>query len=289
MKKIAPIFVFTAGVLWGSMGIFVRTLNAKSLVSMEIVALRAIVTTMALVLFLLFYDRSAFKIKIKDLWIFIGSGIGSILFFNFCYFKAIAMTSLSVAAILLYTAPAMVMVMSYFLFNEKFSKRKVFALILTFIGCVFVTGVIGDAQSVSGTGILVGLGAGLGYALYSIFSRFAIERGYTSFAITFYTFLFAAFGSVVFVDMGKVTSVAIKSTGMVIFSILFGIICTVAPYLLYTIGLKYVENSKASIIASVEPVAATVIGFAVFHEKIGIMGIVGIVFVLLGMEMCYNR
>lgn len=289
MKKIAPIFVFTAGVLWGSMGIFVRTLNAKSLVSMEIVALRAIVTTMALVLFLLFYDRSAFKIKIKDLWIFIGSGIGSILFFNFCYFKAIAMTSLSVAAILLYTAPAMVMVMSYFLFNEKFSKRKVFALILTFIGCVFVTGVIGDAQSVSGTGILVGLGAGLGYALYSIFSRFAIERGYTSFAITFYTFLFAAIGSVFFVDMGKVTSVAIKSTGMVIFSILFGIICTVAPYLLYTIGLKYVENSKASIIASVEPVAATVIGFAVFHEKIGIMGIVGIVFVLLGMEMCYNR
>ena len=117
MKKFAPILILIAGVLWGSMGLFVRTLNAQGLASMEIVGLRATVTVVALFLFLLLFDRKLFKICWKDLWCFLGTGICSIVFFNFCYFKAITLTSLSVAAILLYTAPAIVMVLSYFLFQ----------------------------------------------------------------------------------------------------------------------------------------------------------------------------
>lgn len=98
------------------------------------------------------------------------------------------MTSLSVAAVLLYTAPAFVMVLSYLLFHEKFTVRKSIALVLTFVGCVFVTGIIGSSQTLSGKGILIGIGAGFGYALYSIFGRFALKKGYDSFTISFYTF-----------------------------------------------------------------------------------------------------
>ena len=50
-------------------------------------------------------DKNLFKIKLRDLWCFAGTGLLSIVFFNLCYFKEITITSLSVAAILLYTAP----------------------------------------------------------------------------------------------------------------------------------------------------------------------------------------
>lgn len=289
MKKFAPILILIAGVLWGSMGLFVRTLNAQGLASMEIVGLRATVTVVALFLFLLLFDRKLFKICWKDLWCFLGTGICSIVFFNFCYFKAITLTSLSVAAILLYTAPAIVMVLSYFLFQEKLTKRKLLALVMTFVGCVLVTGILTETGNVTAGGILVGLGAGLGYALYSIFSRYALERGYTSLTITFYTFLIAAIGSFFFADMGKVARVAMNGAGNLFFCLAFGVLCTVVPYLTYTLGLQYVENGKASIIASVEPVTATLLGAVLFHEKLTVSGVLGIVLVLAALMICNNK
>ena len=286
MKKLAPIFIFLAGVLWGSMGIFVRVLNGKGLFSMEIVALRAIVTAIFMAVFLLFFHRDLLKIKWKDIWVFLGSGLGSILFFNFCYFRAISLTSLSIAAILLYTSPAIVMILSFFLFKEKFTGRKVLALVMTFLGCILVTGVLEETAAVTGKGVLAGLGAGLGYALYSIFSRYAIDKGYHSLTITCYTFVIAAVGSLFLSDRRQIAEAALGSPAMFAFSLVFGLICTVLPYLLYTAGLKYVENSRASIIVSVEPVAATLIGFFRYQEKIRPMGFAGIVLVLSAMVLC---
>ena len=196
------------------------------------------------------------------------------------------MTSLSVAAILLYTAPAIVMVLSYFLFREKLTKRKLLALGMTFIGCVLVTGILSETGSVSAGGILVGMGAGLGYALYSIFSRYALEKGYASLTITFYTFLIAAIASCFLTDMGKVAQVATDGAGNLLFCLAFGVLCTVAPYLTYTLGLQYVENGKASIIASIEPVTATLLGVILFHEDLTISGVLGIVLVLAALALC---
>ena len=136
MKKVSFVFILISGILWGCLGVFVRNLNDVGLVSMDIVFLRAVVTAVSMVLFLLVYDRKMLKIRLKDFWCFLGTGIASITFFNFCYFKAVTLTSMSVAAVLLYTAPAIVMVLSYFLFHEQFSVRKAIALVMTFVGCV---------------------------------------------------------------------------------------------------------------------------------------------------------
>jgi drug/metabolite transporter (DMT)-like permease len=286
MKKIAPIFILTAGILWGCLGIFVRKLNAHGLFSMDIVSLRAIVTCLCMALFLVFYDRKLFQIRFRDIWCFLGTGICSIVFFNFCYFKAIAMTSLSVAAVLLYTAPAIVMVLSFFLFQESFTKRKIIALFLTFTGCVLVTGVMTNQGNVSLIGILYGMGAGLGYALYSIFGRYAIKKGYHTLTITFYTFLIAGIGTLFFADLGKIFAVMTESRQMCFFGMALGIVGTVLPYMTYTIGLQYVDNSKASIIASIEPVTATLVGLLLYQEAITPSGLLGMILVFLGLFIC---
>lgn len=253
---------------------------------MEIVGLRAVVTATVMFCFLLGYDRKMFVIRWKDLWCFLGTGICSIIFFNYCYFRAITLTSLSVAAILLYTAPAIVMVISYFLFHEQLTKPKLVALGMTFMGCVLVTGILTNTGSISALGVMAGLGAGLGYALYSVFSRFALERGYGSLTITFYTFLIAAIGSTFFMDMQKVVTVATGSAKMFFFCLAFGIFCTVVPYLAYTFGLQTVENGTASIIASVEPVAATLLGVIFFHEPLSVNGVLGMLLVLTALVLC---
>ncbi len=289
IKKAAPLLIIIAGILWGSMGLFVRRLNNAGLASMEIVSLRAIVSCIFLFLFLLIFQRKLLKIRIRDLWCFLGTGICSIIFFNYCYFKTITLTSLSTAAVLLYTAPAIVMVLSYFLFKEKFTGRKLLALFMTLCGCVLVTGVLTDPGELSVQGILTGLGSGLGYALYSIFSRYALERGYHSLTIIFYTFLIAAVVSLFMTDTGQIFQVATENAGTFFFCIAFGVVCTVIPYLTYTLGLQYVDNSRASIMASVEPVTATLLGIFVFQEELTLTGVAGMILVLAALAVCQDH
>lgn len=278
---ISPLLVLAAGILWGCMGLLVRTANEKGFNSMEIVSLRAIETALFMLIGMIILNRKALIIKLKDLWCFIGTGIVSVVFFNVCYFSCMNYTTLSTAAILLYTAPSFVMVLSFALFKEKFTIKKVVCLILTFIGCVFVSGGF-SAANLGVKGLLLGLGAGLGYALYSIFSRYAINRGYSSLSITTYTFVFAAIGSAPFVNWGHYTEKIASSGNSLLAMIVMIFFNTILAYVCYTKGLEGMENGIASIIASIEPVVASLVGVIIYSETIGVMGIVGMLLVLSG-------
>ena len=230
-KPISPalgtLFILLAGCSWGSIGIFIRTFNKLELGSMEIVALRSVFTAVFMALFLLVYDRKLLIIRLKDIWCFAGTGIVSMAFFNICYFRLITVSSLSVAAVMLYTAPVFVMALSAVLFREKITKMKIAAVILTVAGCAFVTGIVGSPVHLTVSAILLGLGAGLGYALYSIFGRYAIMKGYHNFTIVLYTFIFTSIAVIPLSDMGKLAGVVTQSFGMAAFSALCGIVTTV--------------------------------------------------------------
>ncbi len=279
-------FILLAGTCWGSIGIFVRRFNALNLVSMDIVAIRSVFTVIFMAIFLAIYDRKLLKINLRDIWCFIGTGIVSMVFFNFCYFRLIEISSLSVAAVMLYTAPVFVMLMSAVLFRERITAVKVIALIATFAGCCFVTGIVGSPVHLTLPAILLGLGAGLGYAMYSIFGRYALEKGYHSFTINLYTFLFATLACIPLVDVRNIYSVCTSSVSMGMFSVLCGLITTVIPYITYNFGLSGVETGKAAIIASIEPVVATLIGVFIFHENLTPGNIIGIALVLAAIVMC---
>lgn len=276
----SPFLVLAAGSLWGLMGLLVRSLNAVGLSSMEISFVRSSVTFLCMLAGLLIFNKKALKIKLKDIWCFIGTGAFSVAFFNYCYFKTMTLTSLSVAAVLLYTAPAFVMLMSAVLFKERMSVRKLIALLLAFAGCAFVSGIVGGAGALSISGILYGLGSGIGYALYSIFGRYALERNYSSVTISFYTFVFASVATFFFVDAGTVFGAVYNSPlffGKTVFLVL---LVTLLPYLIYTRGLEGMENGTASVLASIEPVVATLVGIIVYKEKLNFWNVLGICLVL---------
>ena len=134
----AAIFVLLAGALWGSMGLFVRRLNAAGLYAMDVVLARMLSALLFMGVFMLLFARESFRIRLKDLWCFLGSGIVSLLLFSLCYFSGMQVTSLNVMAVLLYTSPAIIMILSVVLFHEKLTKRKLLALVMTFAGCCLV-------------------------------------------------------------------------------------------------------------------------------------------------------
>jgi len=192
----------------------------------------------------------------------------------------ISRTSLSVAALLLYTSPAFVLVFSAFCFKEKMNGRKYIALLMALAGLVCVSGILTGGMSVGVVDFFIGIGAGLGYGLYSIFGRYALMRGYSSVTISFYTFLVAGIGILPLADVGRAFRTVSDDTGLLPYVLGLILVCTVVPYLSYTAGLSRMENGNAAIAACVEPVAATLIGLVWFHESIGLPEILGIVLIL---------
>jgi len=279
MKRNASLAVLTAGTLWGTMGIFVRGLNAAGLAAMEVVELRILSGFAVVGLFLLLGKRELFRVRLRDLWCFLGTGIVSLLLFSFCYFSAMNHTSIAVAGVLLYTAPIFVMLLSLLLFREHLTARKLTALLLAFSGCVLVSG-LGSGEAVSLPGLLLGLGAGFFYALYSIFGRYAVNRGYSSWTITFYTFLFCALGGAFLTDWTAIGLAVRQDRTVLLWIPALAVFTAFLPYVLYAAGLRKMESSRASILASVEPVVCALVSVLVFREPIGFGGIAGVLLVL---------
>lgn len=279
-KRLDAILIILAGVLWGATGVFVRYFGSIGFSSLQTVALRVTFTAVVTLISLLIYDRKLLKIKLKDIWCFLGTGTCGIMLFNFSYFKTISLTSLSVSAVLLYTSPIMVMFMSVFIFKEKITTSKAIACALALIGCVLVTEVLNNRLEVPVIAIVTGLLAALGYALYSIFSRFAYNRGYHPLTIIVYTFIITSIGILSITDMTIVDKFLDLDTHSIIMFILMGIITSVLPYMFFTMGLKRIEASSASIMASIEPVVATIIGVIVLKEGICLLSILGMLFVI---------
>ncbi len=273
------IYILLAAVLWGTAGIFVRTLSSSGLYEMQIVFVRAVLTVITLLIVILFNDKKALKVRLKDLWIFAATGIFSIILFNYSYYKTMALSTLSVAAVLLYTAPFFVIFISFLCFKEKITSKKLLACIIAFLGCCFVSQVFNSANKISGEALFFGLLTGFGYGLYTVFSRVLLKRGYSSLTITFYVFVMSAVLCLPLIDVPQTVTAICSSVTIFITALLMAVLNTVLPYILYTAGLIGINSSTATVIATVETVAATLVGVAVFKENLTFSGIIGIILV----------
>lgn len=108
----------SAGVLWGIIAIFISLLKEIGFNSLQCVAIRVFFSAICLIIYLSIFDRSKLKTEFRDIIYFLGTGIFSIIFFNYCYFEAIEVIGgVAIPALLLYMAPIFVMIMSFFMKN----------------------------------------------------------------------------------------------------------------------------------------------------------------------------
>ncbi|MDO4812698.1 MAG: EamA family transporter [Eubacteriales bacterium] len=263
-KTVAYLELIAAGVSWGFIGLFTRHLSAAGIGADNIAALRCVGSALFLACFFALTDRDAFRITKKDIPLHFGNGVlstlGSAYFYMYCQTEC----SLAVAGILLYTAPAVVVILSVLILKEPLTKSKSFALFLTMLGCALVSGFFGGEQSCTLLGLLYGLGSGITYGLYSIFSHYLLRRNGAN-GVTMWSYLFAAAAAPFLIHPDEIAllwssaSVALNAVGLVFFGSLL-------PALLYTKGMEHVEASRAQMIVALEPAVAALVGIFVFGE-----------------------
>lgn len=272
--------IVLAATFWGMIAVFVKKLAYLGFSAMEIVTIRVTLTAVILFSIQLLKYQKMDRISMKNIPIFIGTGIFSIVAFNWCYFMAIDQMNISLAVILLYTAPAFVTILSTLLLKESLTSKKLIAVIGTILGCVMIAGIsTKSTQSITLTGVLIGLGSGFCYALYSIFGKYAL-REHKPFTVTLNTFLVASIFLIPVTQLWHKAEL-FQNVDVWIYGIGLALFPTVFAFIFYTSGLKKIESSRAAIIATIEPIIATMLGIFLYQEKMELLQLIGSIIIML--------
>lgn len=271
--------ILASGVLWGILPLFIKLFAARGFSAEQIVFVRVLFAAVLMVAWLAFRDPALLRIRLADSWCFAGTGIASIMLFSYCYFRTVESASIAIAALLLYTSPVFVLLFSMIFFKERMTGRKLLAVASAVTGCACITGIFTHgAPTAPPAVILIGLGAGFFYSLYTIFGKYALKR-YSSVTVITYTFIFATIGAAALIPLPG-TFARLAEPSMFLASCGIAFFCSVGSFWLYTAGLKGVQPSKAGVLATVEPVVATLLGILAFHEEAGFATFAGMALIL---------
>lgn len=267
MKRIYLILPIIAGIMFGSTGIFVRTLTENGVDSTTLLFLRFSIAILYIIIAILLTDKSLFKIDKGDIPLLILCGL-CILSLNLCYNSSINTVTLSLAAILLSTAPVFVLIFEYFLFNEKITSIKVFSVILVLIGCTLVTGLLEEnSLNISLLGIIAGIGSAIFWAIYSVSSRKSIDMGRHTFTILLYSLITITIVVIPFTNFTQITDfIYLNPLPNIIFLLMHSLVSFALPYICITISLNHLDAGTAVILSSGEPIAALIYGMIFYSE-----------------------
>ncbi len=234
---------------------------------MTVVTWRALIGAAVLGCLLAALRPDLLRIRARDIPFFALYGLLGVTLNFWMYFSAIKFIALAVAITLLYTYPAFVALFSALFLGERLTGGRLGAIALTLVGSALVAQVYqADLIRLNLRGILFGLGTGLSMAAYTILGKRAMAR-YTWCTVVLYAFAAGGF----FLALGSGPRLmAAASYPLVAWLWILGLtlIPSLGGYALYTLGLRDLPASQASVIATWEVVTAALLGWLIFGESL---------------------
>lgn len=258
--------------LWGVLGVFSKGLLDVGVSPLEIAFWRALLGGGAFVLHAAL-TRRLLPRSGADLASFAGFAVVGVALFFTSLNLAIDAGGISLAFILLYSAPLFVTLLAWLLLGEPLTGRKALLAGVAVAGVALVSLGGGQGIRVSLPSVAWGLTAGLAYSTYYIFGKWALARYHP---VTIYA-LILPLGALL---LSPLVRFAPKSPTAWLLLALIALVSTYLAYLLYYLGLGRVEASRAVLVATIEPVVAAALAAALFGERFGPLGLVGSVLVL---------
>ena len=274
--------ILTAACLWATIGLFYRTLVGEYGLSRQVVvAYRAGLAALAIGVGLALTRPEALRIRRADLPFFTMFGVFGVAVFFLSYIQALTTGSVAQAAVLLYTAPIWIALWAVVHDGERIEGPRLLALALAVAGCVLVAQAYDPARlKINALAVGYGLLSGLSYAAYSLWSAEGTRRGYDAWTVVLYSF---GFGAVILFAITPARDTVQAATSAGAWPLLLGVslVSGVLAPICFTLGLRHVRTSSASILATLEPVVAALLAWIVLGEALEPLQLVGGAFVLL--------
>lgn len=267
-------FIITAAVCWGMIGVFSSFAFSQGVEPMEVAFWRAMLTWVCFGGQAIIRKETA--LDKKDIPLFLIFAVLGIALFFISYQFAVKTGGAAFAAVLLYTAPAWVVLVAFFVYRERLTWVKISAVILVILGVVLISrsgGNSGSVESIGAVAILSGLASGFCYSLYYTMGKY-FSKKYTSANLFLYVLPVGALVILPFVTFAPKTAVAWGALLAV------SVISTFVANYCYYQGLKYLEAGRASIVATLEPVVAAITAYIFLGEYFTMVGYFGAMLII---------
>ncbi|HBF2448269.1 TPA: DMT family transporter [Clostridioides difficile] len=287
-KSKGYVFIAIAGLLWATLGLFGKFLMGNGLTSEQVAFTRLFFGFIVLGVYSSIRTPQILKISKKGIIYSVIIGIICQAMFNLCYFKAIDIAGVSIAAVLLYTSPLFLAIFSKICYKENITRSKLFSLIFCFIGAIMaVTGGRLDFQGLNAFGLLLGVLSAIAYALMPTISKNALKE-FSSSTILVYSFLFGAIFMIPSSRPWEILNYA-KDLDVLSCMLMLGIVPAALAYIFYAAGIsKGVELSVAGVVASVELVGSVIIGCTILGESFSLGKLFGVMLMLISAVVALN-
>ena len=262
----AALLVLTAAALWGLLGIFGKFAAGMGLGPLEVAFWRAVLGGLCFAVAAL-VGRARWP-RGRDLLVTALFGLAGVSIFYGSYQLAVQAGGASLASVLLYTAPAFVSLSALFTRSEPVGAREGLAVAVTLVGVALISLGGGAGVRVNLASLGWGLTAGLTYALYYLYGKAYFGR-YSPAALLGVALPVGALGLAPFTRLHAPSPAAWGLLGLV------AVLSTFLAYSAYAAGLRHLPATRASVIASLEPVIASTLAAVFFGERLGPLALLG--------------
>lgn len=282
-RRIALVVVIASAACFATLGILTKWAFAHGAEPISLLAVRFALAAVVMAVMQAFIDPRGLSVTRGDLLRFLGLSVTGYGAASLCYSYAVREIGASVTTVLLYTYPALVSIIGWLFLKEAFPPKRVAAVVLTFIGCGMVADVMSSASGVTARGLILGLGAGLGYAVFNILSYRCLGRT-PRLTLMAYTFGLSA------ISLGAVaasagTLVTVGSWDIWAWAAVFAMVAvpTFAAVMLYLRGIQSMGAAQAAVVSTLElPFTVALAALAFPLERLSLLQLLGAGIVLAG-------
>jgi drug/metabolite transporter, DME family len=175
-RRAAVVAVVASAACFATLGILQRWAIEHGAEPMSMLAVRFAIAAAVMAAVQALREPRSLRVSKGDLARFAAMSLSGYGAASLCYATANRMIGTPVTTVLLYTYPALVSVIGWLFLKERFPPRRIAAVVLTFVGCALAAGVLGSSSALQPLGVLLGLGAGFGYAVFNVLSFRTMAR-----------------------------------------------------------------------------------------------------------------
>lgn len=184
--------------------------------------------------------------------------------------------AVSLASLGNYTAPITIIIISAILYKDKLSLKQILCILASFVGIVFLSGVLTGTSS-DIRGLLFGLCGSIGFVTLVFMNKKLKDIG--PYDKTIIQLLFSSLTTLplIFINKSYLISYDIKTVSILL---MLGVIHTGFAYSLYFDSINTLSPVKIAVIGYVEPVMSVLIGALFLNESMDIYAIIGAILIL---------
>jgi len=291
-RGLGYLMVAVAATLFAVNGTVSKVVLGSGLSSVELTQIRSTGAAVGLLVFLGLFARARLRVGRRELLFLVLFGVTGVAFVQWLYFVAIEHLPVGIALLIQFLAPLFVALFARFVYHERIRSRIWIALALCIVGLAVIVQVW-SGLAFSTIGITAALAASFALTAYILMAE-RERRHRDPVSLSFYGFLFAALFWAIVQPLWRfpwdVLGESVSLQGnlaehsapvwlLVAFVVVVG---TMITFSLLTGALKHIPATRASIVATLEPVIATVVAWLWLGETFGTAQLIGGAVVLAG-------